>query len=206
MRNRTSLFSLLWILFASVALAACGDDDPINGNGNGGGGNGGGDAGVSTLQVTGALETSHTGIAEFELTEGESVASWELFMHDMAPSQTFSMVISIVGQAPIEGQEPTIRRPETGTYALGGETFNPEAFDVQYIYYGEDYDGETDGREPMWSTSVDGAGEFTVLESTEDLVKGSFELDVFHARADDKNRADEDSEITIKGTFTATPK
>lgn len=203
MLRRMSFRSFFLIATASLFFAGCADDPE-----NGGGGGGGSDPGTSSLDVSGALNTTHEGIAEYELDDGELASSWRLYMHDVSPEQTFSMVISAVGAPPVDGQEPTIANPVPGTYVLGGPRTSPaNAFDVQYLYYGEGYDGEgLDGREPMWSTLVQGEGEFIVTEYSDEKLVGSFTLDVYHALADDRNKADEDSKITIKGDVTAVPK
>lgn len=203
MLRRPFVRSFFLIACASLFFAGCGDD-PANGDGtnNGNGGNGGSDTGTSSVTVSGALESTHTGIAEYELSEGETVASWRLYMHDVAPQQTFAMVISTVGMPPSEGQAPTIARPTPGTYALGGDTYKDDVFDVQYTYFGDPEDEDP----PTWRTDIQGEGEFIVTESTDEKLVGSFTLDIYHARADDRSKPDEDSKITIEGEVTAVPK
>ncbi|MFN2424567.1 MAG: DUF6252 family protein [Cryomorphaceae bacterium] len=129
--------------------------------------------------MSGDVEASHSGIADFSSFEISGIYNWDINMVDNNPI-TFSMSFTQIGFEPIE-------QPGPGTYELGLGGDN--TYIASYIAYEDDnpFDGEE------YLVGYGGtSGELVITTSTDELVEGTFSFTA--ARLDDDG--------VVQGTVT----
>lgn len=154
--------------------------------------------GEVNITVTGDLNETFKGVADFDhLVLKGGNETWSISTHDSKP-QTFSMSIMVAGN---EWTENTIGRPEPGTYSIGGVyTSDYQAgFDhiVDQDYYNKN--GKNASYSTIWQGKEE-SGTLVITSSTENTVKGTFD---FIAHQYDEDTLEQIATVRIKGDFTA---
>ncbi|MCC5940222.1 MAG: hypothetical protein JJU37_01665 [Balneolaceae bacterium] len=175
------LIYLSAIFLLAFTLTFCSDDHPV--------GPGSDDLGEVEISVTGDVQTSFEGIADFDLMDEFSINQWELFFNDISP-QTFSVQI-------FTNNADEMERPSEGTYEIGSD---PNAEEVFTAIFNELEEDLTDGTE-YTTFHDDSGGELVITESSEDVVRGSF---TFTAKSVDSETNEIDGEVEVtSGEFVA---
>lgn len=176
--QKNILFFLAAFLTAAVSLTACSKDEKEGPEGSLG-------LGVATLTVTGDVEGTFKGMADFEGQLASRTEAWEISMHDYSP-QTFSLNLMRMNDG--------IENPKPGTYTIGISS-SADFFAVFTHIVDEDYVNAIE-----YSTfESDNSGTLTIESVSENTIKGKFELTAYEY--DDK--LDPIGDIEIKGQFTA---
>lgn len=155
------------------------------------------DLGEVNITVSGDLNGTFKGIADFDYLVSGGNEIWSISTHDTKP-QTFSMSIMVAGN---EWTENTIGRPEPGTYSIGGlYTSDYQAgFDhiVDQDYYNEK--GKNASYSTIWQEEEE-IGVLVITSSTENEVKGRFDFIAHQYDEDDLRKI---GTVSIKGNFIA---
>lgn len=137
--------------------------------------------GEATITVTGEVEGTYSGMADFHYIDHTSGASWEIFLHDSSPAM-FSLTIMQFGV------DEDVTRPGTGTYSIGGAVL------ADYAGVFSFYDGNPMSSIEYGTEIKDGdAGSLTITSSDENTVKGTFQFTA------DRH----DDEMNVVGTINA---
>lgn len=171
-------------ILLAISLTFCSDDDPVS--------PGTDDLGEVEISVSGDVQTTFEGIADFNLMDDISVNQWELFFNDITP-QTFSVQI-------FTNNADDMERPSEGTYEIGSDPNAEEEFTAIFNEYEEDF---SDGTE--FTTFHDNTGgELVITESSVDMIRGSF---TFTAKSVDSETNQVDGEVELtSGEFIAVPR
>lgn len=179
MRRITYLIAITWIaglLTLSCSESSVGNDDLGLGN--------------ATFSVSGDVEGSKSGMADFSDFNMNNLYSWDISIHDFDP-QTFSLQFMIVSDSEIE-------RPSTGTYSIGNE---PDSdFTASFTDTEDGFDNSVE-----YSTLFgEYSGTLTITESNNDVVKGTFS---FTAGEENFDPEVPNREVSVtNGEFEARPR
>ena len=179
-----NVLKLVALVVMSLASTSCSSDDEGSSENL--------DFGNFELSVTGDFTQETNGFADFDSLSAFGVNSWEISMNDTNPS-TVSLQLSLVSST---GE---VSQPSPGTYEIGFEansnnvfyaiyTHIPNGNFMQAVEYSTINEGETSY-----------GGTLEIEESTNDLVKGSFQFTA--ASVDDNFNVI--GEISVSGEFTA---
>lgn len=183
-------FTAIIFLMAATFLTACSKSEKPDSSGSG--------LGTMTLEVTGEVNGSFKGMADFNHLKVSQTESWSIAGHDMKP-QTFSLDITAIGN---QFTSNTIGRPEPGNYSIGGmQTADYQATFTHIV--DEDF-YNSNGKNVTYTTTYLNEGQngtLTITSSTEETVKGTFS---FTAHPQDTSSPDASSKtVQIQGEFTA---
>ncbi len=124
--------------------------------------------GSATFDISGDIEGSKQGFADFDGFSAYGVSSWEISIHDFQP-QTFSLTFMLISTGELE-------RPGTGTYSIGYSATSDEVFSAFYV---DTEAGYSDAME--YETYGEGyGGQLVITESNSDVVKGTFSFSAAH--------------------------
>jgi hypothetical protein len=119
--------------------------------------------GSASFDISGDIEGSKEGFADFDGFSAYGVSSWEISIHDFQP-HTFSLTFMMIDT----GDE--IQRPGPGTYDISYGVGNEGSFSAFYVNtedgYEEAFEYETYGEGT--------GGQLVITESSSDVVKGTF--------------------------------
>ena len=181
--------SILSVIGSVLIFTSCSDDDDNSSTGPTGGGTGG-HGGSASFDVSGDVEASHSGIADFRAFEMNGIYTWDINMLDNSPI-TFNLSFVQTGFEPIE-------QPGPGTYELGfGSTGD---YSASYAVYEDD---NPFGGEDYLVGFGETSGELVITTSTDELIEGTFSFSA--ARLDDDGMVDGTVTVT-NGEFSAVPR
>lgn len=167
------------MLFSILLFSCSGDDDGSSNLGNE-------DFGEVTITLSGDLQGTRTGIADFNHLDLGNLHEWELSFNDYSPN-TFDMSLILLGE-----DLPEV--PSPGTYEIGFEPMSSNVFlGSFYNFINEDYDNAIE-----YSTMQSG-GTLTIQTSNSERITGSFDF-VAQSRDDYGNVLES---VQISGTFSA---
>ena len=166
-------------LLVTLSLTFCSDDDPTGPSGSD-------STGEASFNVSGDLELSFDGNAQFSKFDEANIETWALDFTDAG--QNYTITISTQDQEEVE-------RPPEGTYTIG---FVTDDFIANFL------DDSEDGFENFaeYSTMAEGfGGEIVITESSTDLVEGTFNFTAVELL----DEGGGEIEVT-EGEFSATPR
>lgn len=172
-----------------MIFTSCSDDDNNSSTGPSGGGMEG-HGGSASFDVSGDVEASHSGIADFRAFEMNGIHTWDITMLDNSPI-TFNLSFLQTGFEPIE-------QPGPGTYELG--IGSGEGYSTSYTTY--EADNPFEGEDYLVGFG-DTSGELIITTSTDELIEGTFSFTA--ARLGDDGMIDGTVEVT-NGEFSAVPR
>jgi len=177
MSNKFILLSVAFILALVMPSCSSSDDNNITSK-----------LGEIKFSISGGIEANKEGIADFDKLDIMNTSTWELGGHDISP-QTFSLYFSLLSA------NQSITRPQPGTYTIGFDVNNSDAFHAVYTHI-EDGDFANSVEYTTWEQN---SGTLTIDSSSEDKVTGSFNVTLY--KYDDTLNIED--EIQLNGTFSA---
>lgn len=177
--NIMKKISLIFTLIISTIFLSCSSDDDNNSHGNS-------ELGSVTITLSGDLEGTRTGFADFHLQEVGSVHSWSLSFYDYNP-QTFSSSLMIAGLGGVS-------KPTPGTYEIGFAANDSNVFFGSFV----NIENNDFGNAVEYST-FESVGTLTIETSTDERVTGHFE---YTAHTDD-DMGNISGTINVSGSFDA---
>ena len=177
MSNKFILLSVAFILALVMPSCSSSDDNNITSK-----------LGEIKFSISGGIEANKEGIADFDKLDIMNTSTWELGGHDISP-QTFSLNFSLLSA------NQSITRPQPGTYTIGFDVNNSDAFHAVYTHI-EDGDFANSVEYTTWEQN---SGTLTIDSSSEDKVTGSFNVTLY--KYDDTLNIED--EIQLNGTFSA---
>lgn len=185
MKNSNLITSIILVLLLSLISCSSDDDNPNNGQ----------EFGSFELTVTGDIEATKSGFADFTQFNFSSLQDWSIDMFDPnGSSQT--MDLSISTSSAVED----VSRPEPGTYDIGFSATDPSVFSAIYVHIPNGNFSESVEYSTLpISDDTSYGGTLTITTSTENTVSGSFEFTA--AKVDDNLNIT--GEINVSGEFTA---
>lgn len=142
------------------------------------------DLGSATLTVTGDVQGSFSGMADFHALSTNQSDTWSISMHDYNP-QNFSLNFVRTGKG--------VERPEVGTYTIGA-SHKADFFATFVHIVGQNF---TAAKE--YSTLEDPSGTLTIQTSNSQSVIGDFDLTAFEYN----DNFEIVGSVHIKGSFNA---
>lgn len=170
--------SLIFILIYSTFLLSCSSDDDNSADLSG--------FGSATVNLSGDLEGTRTGMADFHYHELGSMYMWEISFHDLSP-QTFALTLMLQSHEPIS-------RPTPGTYEIGFDPLDPDVFSASFINI-----EDSNFVDSVEYDTFDNGGTLTIETSTDEKVTGHFEFTA-NSRDDNFNST---GTIHVSGSFEA---
>lgn len=173
-----------FLLFVTFFSGACSKDDKQEPNL---------ELGKVTLSVTGDVEGTFSGVADFDVVSTTQTQVWTMNMYDNTP-QNFSLSFFDVS---IE----EVQRPEPGVYTIGSSVSADYSAVFEYFPGGDYEQGEGYSTSHILDGFIgsDTHGKLTITSSNDNTVQGSFEFNA-HRLDDVMNVV---GTVQIVGEFTA---
>lgn len=144
--------------------------------------------GKMELTISGDIEGTRTGTADFYYGSTGPITLWDISSHDSRTGQTFSFYLRI------QSMNEEIPQPKPGTYKIA---LAPNSTDIFNASFTDIIDRENHVQKE-YSARGD-AGTLTIEVSNEKQVKGHFEFTAHEADA----LGEASAQITVKGKFDA---
>jgi len=176
-------FATVLLLSFLMTFMSCSDDSSGPGDLD--------DLGEASMNVSGDIDTNHSGQADFWSMQFSGINTWEIHMNDFNP-QTFSLTFLLTSMEAIE-------RPEAGTYELD----ELEGFSVIYEYI-EDQDFENAREFSNVFCDDSDNGTLTISSSSDSEIRGSFNTTISEYDIDNSGQCVNLGTVNITGNFRAT--
>ena len=155
--------------------------------------------GRTSVSISGEASGSFDGFAYFyeydDPNSEETIFGLVLTNTDTETPQASSEFVILVRQS---------SRPDAGTYSFANFDDNPDAGDLQSDSFLALVSSATADQEVM-TYYISNGGSLTIDQSSDDAVRGSFEIDATGFQLPSGSQQPEEVDITVEGEFNANP-